>query len=158
MLWRVLDVHTSSIWVKCKALCCILCVCVAQSEMFVTHVNGNHVSAVKEEMNQKNSNKELFNCCAEWVYNYNSELVSNYTRVFHHRSWCMLNCSFLLAVFCSLCYCYVKVGLVIWTFKKEGSWWTCYIFFLNFSLFMVVKYTVLLFPFACFIYLYIFYL
>lgn len=40
------------------------------SEMFVTHLNGNHVAAVKEEMDQKNSSKELFNSCAEVVKNY----------------------------------------------------------------------------------------
>ncbi|XP_076460921.1 G protein-coupled receptor kinase 5-like isoform X1 [Babylonia areolata] len=40
------------------------------SDMFVTHVNGTHVSAVKEEMNQQNASKELFNCCAEVVKNY----------------------------------------------------------------------------------------
>ena len=40
---------------------------VPQSEMYVTQVNGNHVSAVKEEMDQKNASKELFNNCAELV-------------------------------------------------------------------------------------------
>ncbi|KAL8585963.1 G protein-coupled receptor kinase 5 [Nucella lapillus] len=43
------------------------------SEMYVTHVNGNHVSAVKEEMDQKNASKELFTCCAEVVRTYLSE-------------------------------------------------------------------------------------
>ncbi|PVD29871.1 hypothetical protein C0Q70_09128 [Pomacea canaliculata] len=45
----------------------------SDSEMFVTQLNGNYVSAVKEEMSQKNSSKELFNRCAEIVKNYLSE-------------------------------------------------------------------------------------
>ena len=68
-------------WVKCKLWVFIkqksLFVCVPQSDMFVTQVNGNHVAAVKEEMNQKNSNKELFTCCAEWVLGLKFNLLAS---------------------------------------------------------------------------------
>ncbi|KAK7109223.1 G protein-coupled receptor kinase 5-like isoform X1 [Littorina saxatilis] len=43
------------------------------SEMFVTHVNGNHLAAAKEEMNSKIASKDLFNDCAQVVKNYLAE-------------------------------------------------------------------------------------